>query len=204
MVRDFGEKARITRDENAFSLFRNAFTTTLTADGLPLVSDGHITISGATVDNKLTAVLSETSLNDAILNLAKQKDQSGVVRGSQPRTLLLPISLFKKATEITESELRSGQTSTGNVNDMNVYSTKYGINVAATNRLDAVIDGGSDTAWFLLGTNHSATRWVRQGIDTQLVDWKYQRNNNYIYKGEFREMVGVLDYVGIVGSDGTV
>lgn len=202
MVRDFGMKARVTRDENAFSLFRNAFTTTLTADGLPLVSDAHITISGATVDNKLTAALSESSLNDAIAAMAEQKDQSGVVMGSQPRTLLVPPKLFKLAVEITESELRSGQTSTGNVNDVNVYSTKYGIEVATSNRLGAVIDGGSDTAWFLLGSNHSATRWVRQGIDTTLVDWRMQRNNAYIYKGEFREVVGVLDYVGVIGSTG--
>ena len=199
MVKNFGEMARVTRDENAFSLFRNAFTTTLTADGLTLVSDAHITISGATVDNKMTEALTEESLNTAIIKLGEQKDQAGVVRGSQPKTLLVPLALFKYAMEITGSELRQGTAD----NDMNVYSTSYGINVATTNRLGAVIEGGSDTAWFLLGSNHSATRWVRQGIVTTLVDWRLQRNNSYIYKGEFREMVGVLDYVGVVGSTGT-
>ena len=197
MTKDFGQKARITRDDNAMKLYRDAFTTTLTADGATLISDSHTTISGATVDNKLTAALTETSLNDAIVSLIEQKDQAGVVSGGMPQTLFVPPALFKLASEITESELRSG---TGD-NDSNVYSTKYGIEVATSNRLGAA-SGGSDTAWFLLGTNHSIGRWVRQSVETSLVDWRLQRNNNYIYKGEFREVVGARDYVGIVGSTG--
>jgi phage major head subunit gpT-like protein len=138
-------------------------------------------------------------LNSAIVALYEQKDQAGIVVGSTPQTLLVPPALFKTACEIVESELRSGTAD----NDMNVYSSKYGINVATSNRLGAAA-GGSDTAWFLLGRNHSVTRWVRQGIVTDLVDYKFQRNNNYIYKANFREIVGAMDYVGIVGSDGTV
>jgi len=201
MVKDFAMKARITQDSNAFAIFRGAFATTdfTTADGASLCSDSHTTISGDTVDNKLTAVLSETSLNSAIVALYEQKDQAGIVVGSAPQTLLVPPVLFKTACEIVESELRSGTAD----NDMNVYSSKYGINVATSNRLGAAA-GGSDTAWFLLGRNHSVTRWVRQGIVTDLVDYKFQRNNNYIYKANFREIVGAMDYVGIVGSDGSV
>lgn len=197
MVRDFGRKGNITQNDNAFSLYRDAFTNTLTADGAALVSDTHTTISGDTVDNKLTAALSDSSLNDAIVKLIEQKDQSGVVSGNMPATLLVPPALFKEASEITDSELRSG---TAN-NDVNVYSSKYNITIATSNRLGAAA-GGSDTAWFLLSNNHSVRRWVRQGIQTDLVDYKYQRNNNYIYKGEFREVVGAVDYVGIVGSTG--
>ncbi len=197
-VRDMAQKGRMTRDRNAFAIFRNAFTTALTNDGVALVADAHITLSGATVDNRLTAALTEASLNDAIVALVEQRSQDGVISGSMPKTLLVPTRLFKLACEITESELRSG---TGN-NDMNVYSTKYGINVATSPWLGAFA-GGSDTAWFLLGTNHSITRWQRQPIETAIIDWKFQRNNNYIYKGTFREVVGAMDYVGIVGSVGT-
>jgi hypothetical protein len=55
----------------------------------------------------------------------------------------------------------------------------------------------------LLGRNHSVTRWIRQGVQTVLVDWKIAKNNSYLYKGEFREVYGAPDYVGIVGSTGT-
>jgi len=203
MVRDMAETGRITRDSNAFGLYRGAFSTTLTSDGAALCSDTHTTLSGATVDNLVAsgAVLSEANLNTAILMLVEQKAQDGTIRGQMPSVLLVPAALFKTACEITESELRSGQTSTGNVNDMNVYSTKYGITVATSPYLGAAA-GGSDTAWFLLGTNHSVTRFVRQAIVTDLVDYKFQRNNNYIYKGSFREALGAVDYTGIVGSTG--
>lgn len=197
LVRDFAEKGRITRDDNAVALYRNAFTSTLTADGATLVSDTHTTISGDTVDNKITAALTQASLNTAIIGLVEQKDQSGVVRGSMPNTLFVPPALFKLASEIVESDLKQGTTD----NDMNIYSSKYGIYVATSNRLGAAA-GGSDTAWFLLGRNHAIRRWVRQGVVTDLVDYKFQRNNNYIYKGEFREVVGAIDYVGVFGSTG--
>ena len=117
--------------------------------------------------------------------------------GNMPAVLLVPPALFKTSSEITDSELRSGTAD----NDMNVYSSKYGITVATSNRLGAAA-GGSDTAWFLLSNNHSFMRFVRQGIVTDLVDYKYTKNNVYVYKGEFRESVGAMNYAGAVGSTG--
>ena len=197
MVADMAETGRITRDTNAFAIYRGAFTTTLTNDATTLCSDTHTTLSGNTVDNKGVAVLSESALNDAIVALVEQKAQDGTVRGSLPRTLLVPPALFKTACEITESEYKSGT----DYNDINVYSAKYGISVATSPYLGAAA-GGSDTAWFLLGDNHSVMRWVRQAVTTDLIPYQYQRNNSYIYKGEFREVVGAIDYAGIWGSTG--
>lgn len=108
MVRDMAETGRITRDTNAFAVYRNAFTTSLTADGIALISDSHVTLGGQTISNAVTGALSETTLNDAIVNLFEQKAQDGTVRGQVARTLLVPPKLFKLATEITESELKSG------------------------------------------------------------------------------------------------
>lgn len=197
---EFGEMGRLTRDQGGFGIFRGAFTTTLTADGVPLVSDNHVTLSGNTVDNKLTAALSEASLNTAILMLYQQIGQAGVMRGSTPAVLLVPPALFKLALEITKSEYRSN---TAN-NDLNYYSTIFpGLQVMTSRWIGTGATGGSDTAWFLLASNHTITRYVREDVWTVLVDWKTQRNNNYIYKGGFREVVAVQDYIGVVGSDGT-
>ena len=204
IVRDFAENARITRDIEAFEIYRGAFTTTLSADGVALCSDSHLTLGGFTVDNALTAALNETSLNTAIVALREQKAQDGTVKGQNPSALLVPSALFKTACEIVDSEFRSGTAD----NDINVYSSKYAISVYTSPYLGAAVGGsgyttGSNTAWFLLGRNHSVTRWIRQGVQTALVDWKIAKNNNYIYKGEFREVYGAPDYVGIVGSTGT-
>lgn len=197
MVRDMATTGRITRDNTAFGLFRNAFTTTLTADGIALISAAHLTLNGTTVSNSVSGALTEANLNTAIVSLMEQKAQDGTIRGNVPSCLLVPPQLFKTACEIVDSELRSG---TAN-NDINVYSSKYGIYIYTSPYLGAAA-GGSDTAWFLLGNTHASYRWVRQGVVTALVDWRTQRNNNYIYKGEYREMVGAVDYAGIVGSTG--
>lgn len=196
MVTDMGVMARVTRDKNAFALFVNAFGTTTTADGVSLINDSHVALDGTTVDNNIGAALTETTLFTAIRTLYVMKCQDGTVRGSLAKSLLVPPALYKLATEITESSLRSG---TGN-NDLNVYSTKYGVNVYTTPFISSAVSGGSDTAWFVLSDAHSIYRWVREGVQTVLVPWQNQRNNNFIYKGMFSEVVGAVNYEGIVGS----
>ena len=47
-------------------------------------------------------------------------------------------------------------------------------------------------------------RWVRQDVEKVLVPYQYQRNNAYIYKAEYREVVGPISFEGMVGSNGTV
>ncbi len=197
MVSNFALRARTTRDRNAFAVYRLGFTTALTADG-SLFATTHTNLNGDTVSNKMTNALTEASLNTAIKTLVEMKSQDGEIDGYMPRVLLVPPALFKLASEITESELRSGTTD----NDLNLYSSKYGITVK-TSRFLGLAAGGTDTAWFLLSSDHSIYRFVRQAVQTTLVDWQNQRNNNYIYKGEFREVVGAMSYEGIVGSDGT-
>lgn len=197
MVENFARRARTTRDKNAFAVYRNAFTTALTADGAALVSDTHTTISGSTVDNKLTSALSETSLNDAIVSMGEMLAQDGEIDGHMPATLLVPMKLFKTAVEITDSELRSGTAD----NDLNIYSEKYGIRVYTSPYLGAAA-GGSDTAWFLLSDNHSITRWVRESMNTNLVNFDISDNDVYKYKGRYREVVGAMSYEGVIGSTG--
>ena len=184
-------------DQNAFGIFRGAFTTTLTADGVSFVNAAHVLIGGGTESNLVTGALSQATLNDAIVRLAQQKDQSSVVLGNQPAILLVPTPLFKKALEITESALISGSAN----NDLNVYRSAFGITVWTNPYMDAV-NGGSDTAWFLLSRNHCITRYIRQGIQTALRDWSISNNRTYLYQCNFREEVAVIDYVGAVGSTG--
>lgn len=198
MVENFARRAKTTRDKNAFAIYRNAFTTSLTSDGAALVSDTHTNINGDTVDNKLTAALNEIPLNDAIVRLGEMKAQDGEIDGHMPATLLVPMALYKTACEITESELRSGTAD----NDMNVYSDKYGIKIYTSPYLGAAA-GGSDTAWFLLSDTHSITRWVRESVNTNLVNFDISENDVYTYKGRFREVVGAMSYEGVVGSTGT-
>lgn len=196
-VADFAMVARVSQDENAFKIFRGAFTTTLTADGQALCST-HTLIGGGTVVNNATGVLTPDNLYTGIVALRQQKNQAGVILGNVPSVLLVPSLLWKKAIEITQSALIADS---GN-NNLNVYRSAYGMVVMTSPWMDAAA-GGSDTAWFLLSKNHAVSRLVRQGVQTALRDWTFSNNRTYFYQANFREEVFVYDYVGVYGSNGT-
>lgn len=196
-VRQFALMARVTQDNNAFSLFRNAFTTTLTADGVSFINAAHPLISGGTVNNLITGALSDSTVNNAIVALREQKNQRDVILGGVPSILLVPSKLFKSATQITESALVSDSAN----NALNVYRSAYGFIVKSSPYLGAAA-GGSDTAWFMLTRNHAVSRVVRQGVETALRPWQYSNNRSYLYQGNLREQVFVPDYSGAVGSTG--
>lgn len=197
IVADLARIARVSQDQNAFGLFRGAFTTTLTADGAALVSASHTLINGATLSNLITGALSPTTLNNGIVALREQKNQAGVIMGNVPRYLLVPSALHKHAMEITDSALLADNAN----NNINVFSSAYNLEVLSSPWLGAAA-GGSDTAWFLLSRNHGVTRIIRQGLQTNLRDWGYSINRTYFYQANFREVVKCADYIGIVGSTG--
>jgi phage major head subunit gpT-like protein len=196
MIADFAMVARKTQEDNAFAFFRGAFTTSLTADGSAFIASRTL-INGQTLTNVISGALTPDTLNDAVVALAQMKNQAGVIMGSIPAVLLVPPKLFKHAREITDSALIADS---GN-NNINVYRSAFGFEVWTSPYLSAAA-GGSDTAWFLLGKNHSVTRLIRQGIQTALRDWTYSNNRTYLYQANFRETVYAPDYVGAVGSTG--
>lgn len=196
-VRDFAEQAKNTQDYNAFGLFRNGFTTALTADGVSIFNTAHVLIGGGTQSNTGTAALTPTSLNTALVNLMEQKNQAGVISGSTGRVLLVPPALWKHAREITDSALIADSAN----NNINVYRSALGITVWTSHWLGTVA-GGSDTAWFLLASRHGFTRIIRQGIETALTNWTYSQNLTYFYQANYREAYFCADYAGSYGSTG--
>lgn len=198
LVKNMARNARLTQNKNAFNQLNLGFTTVTSADGVALFSDSHIALDGTTIDNKETGALTDTTLNTAFNSLMQQKTQDGTLGGHVPAILLVPTALFKTAQEVTKSELKSGTTD----NNLNYYSNLYpGLQVFHTPFLGTAF-GGSDTQYFLLSKDHSVMRFVRQAVQTSMVDWQNQRNNNYIYKAEYREVVGPMSFEGIVGSTG--
>lgn len=190
-------------DQNAFKIFRGAFSTTLTADGVSLVGN-HALLNGAFYSNNLftisgvSSVLSSTSLNNAITALAVQPDQAGVILGQQPSVLLVPPALIKLALELSDSAL-AGDVST---NAINVFRSAYGYRVFSNPYLSAAA-GGSDSAWFLIARNHGIKRLIRQGVECYLRPWGYSNNRSYLYQCNFREEVVAVDYIGVIGAVGS-
>jgi hypothetical protein len=196
-VRQFALMGRVTQDYNAFGLFRGAFTTTLTADGVSFINTAHVTISGAIVNNFIPGALDPTTLNDGIVALRTQKNQAGVTLGGTPTILLVAPENFINATQLTESALVSDS---GN-NALNVFRSAYGITVYMSPFLSPLGAPDADaTAWFLMTPFHSVSRLLRQGIETALRPWQYSTNRTYFYQANFRESYFVPDYGGAVGG----
>ena len=201
--------ARRTQDFNAFKIFRGAFTTTLTADGVALISASHTLIGGGTTSNRITAavagaatsVLTTSALNAGLKMLAEMKSQANVPLQCVGDTLVVPPALYVTARQVTASALVAEN---GN-NAVNVLSMDYGIRVYQSVFMgSASPDGlGSDTAWFLLDSKrHAIRRFVRQGVQTALRSWEASNDRTYYYQANFREEVFVPDYIGVVGASG--
>lgn len=186
-----------TRDRNAFQVYALGFTTQLTIDGAALFSNSHLNQNGDTVDNLETGVLTDTNLNTVVGSLRTQVAQSGVLVGYEPKFLLTPQALHQTGMIVAKSVLRGG---TGN-NDMNYWSEMYpGMQVKYSPFLDAT----STTAYFVGTNDHGVVRFEREAFFTDLVDWKINDNDAYIYKMRAREEVDSIEYAGLVGSSGTV
>jgi hypothetical protein len=197
MVKKMAEKGYLTQKNSGFAIYRGAFATATTNDGAYLCSDSHTNVNGDTVDNLLTAALSPAALKSAIEMAADQHDQEGDRVGFEPKCLLVPNTLFDYAIEITESKLKPDSLD----NNVNAFSSKYNLYVKQSNWLNAN-HGGSDTAWFLLGDNHTVTRWVRKAIETWFKNYTDDAKLRYTFGGRFREVYGAVSYEGLVGSTG--
>lgn len=208
-VADLAIMARRTQDFNAFKVFRGAFTTQLTADGVSFINAAHPLIGGGTTSNRITAAsvgaattaLTSSSFNTGMVLLANMKSQSNVPLQCVGDTLVVPPALYTTARQIASSALVPEN---GN-NGVNTFAMDYMVKVYQSVFMgSASPDGlGSDTAWFLLDSKrHAIRRFVRQGIVTALRDWQMSNNRTYYYQANFREEVYVPDYIGAVGASG--
>ncbi len=185
-----------SRDRKAFAAYALGFTTQTTIDGVSVFSNSHINENGDTVDNLETGALTDSNLNIMVNSLRTQLSQTGVILGYEPKALLTPSVLHQTGMSVAKSVLRAG---TGN-NDLNYFSEMYpGMKVVYSPFLDAT----SATAYFLASSTNGMMRAEREAFFTDLVDWKFSANDQYIYKMRAREVVDSIEYSGLVGSTGT-
>lgn len=185
-----------SRDRAAFRIYANGFTTQTTIDGATLFSNSHVNENGDTVDNLETGALTDPNLNIVINSLRTQLSQTGVILGYEPKWLLTPSILHQNGMSVAKSVLRAGS---GN-NDLNYFSEMYpGMKVVYSPFLDLT----STTAYFVGSQTHGVVRFEREAFFTDLVDWRYNDNDQYQYKMRAREVVDSIEYSGLVGSSGT-
>lgn len=184
-----------SQDRNAFKVYANGFTTQQTIDNVVLFSNSHVNQNNDTVDNLETGALTDSNLNIMVNSLRTQVSQTGVILGYEPKFLLTPSILHQTGMATAKSALRAG----GANNDLNYFSEMYpGMKVVYSPFLDAT----STTAYFLGSQTHGVYRFEREAFFTDLVDWKFNDNDQYTYKMRAREVVDSIEYSGLVGSTG--
>lgn len=184
-----------SRDRNAFQVYANGFSSQNTIDGQNLFSNSHVNDNGDTIDNLETGALTDSTLNSSVVSQRNQINQTGVKVGYEPDFLLSSNAGHKNAMTVSKSVLRSG---TGN-NDLNYYSELF---PGMQCKYNHFLDESSTTAYFIGAAGHGVTRFVREGLHTNLRDWQIADNDAYRYKLRAREEVDSIEYSGLVGSTG--
>lgn len=198
-IGDLGMAGRDTDYNNAFSIFRNGFSSSyLGADGQPLFDTDHPRDFGSNLNNKLTAKLDTASLEAAIKMLAEQRTHAGTFVPNLPETLLVTPYLYPLAVRLTEAKLIPGSSN----NDPNVFSAKYGIKVKQSPYVGSVA-GGSDHYWFVIGKRHKIKKFIRRELMTWMTPWQQDRRMHSYYNAYFRNSYGWSAPTGVIGSDGT-
>jgi len=186
-----------TKQVKAAAVLNNAFTGGPTyGDGVVLCSTAHPLISGGTNSNRPTtgADLNETSLENAVIQIAGWTDERGLLIAAKPRKLIIPPALQFVATRLLETELRVGTTD----NDINALKNNGSIPEGY-----AVNHYLTDTnAWFLVtDVPNGLKHFIRTPL-SQSMDGDFD-TGNVRYKSRERYSFGVSDPLGIFGSPGS-
>lgn len=184
-----------TKQVKAASLLNNGFTTFNSGDGVTLFNTAHPLVSGGTNANRPTVAtdLNETSLEDAVINIAAYTDERGLLIAARPRKLIVPPSLMFVATRLMETEQRVGTAD----NDINALRNNgsipegYSVNHFLT-----------DNNAFFITTDvpNGMKHFQRVAMETSM-DGDFD-TGNVRYKARERYSFGVSDPLGIYGSPG--
>ena len=185
-----------TKQVKAAAVLNNGWASTVTyGDGQSLFSTAHPLVSGGTNSNTpaTQADLNETSLENAVIQIAGWTDERGLLIAARPRKLIVPPNLQFVATRLLETELRVGT----NNNDINAIKNNGSIPEGYTINHFLTDTNG----WFLTtdvpnGLKHFVRTPMQTGTDGDF------DTGNVRYKARERYSFGVSDPLGIFGSQG--
>lgn len=185
-----------TKQVRAANVVNNGFNAAYTGgDGVPLFSDAHPLVSGGTNSNTqdTPADLSETSLENAVIQIAAWTDERGLLIAAKPRKLVIPPALQFVATRILETQLRVGTAD----NDINAMYTNSSIPEGYT-----VNHYLTDTNGFYLTTDvpNGMKHFERTALTTSM-EGDFD-TGNVRYKARERYSFGWSDPLGMWGSPG--
>lgn len=184
-----------TKQTKAAALLNTGFSSFNSGDGVTLFSTSHPTVGGGTNANKLAvnADLNETSLEQAVIDIAAFTDERGLLIAARPRKLIVPPALMFVATRLLQTELRTGTAD----NDTNALRSNGSIPEGY--RVNHYL---TDTDAFFITTDipNGMKHFERTTMATSM-DGDFD-TGNVRYKARERYSFGVSDPLGIFGSPG--
>lgn len=186
-----------TKQVKAASILNNAFSAGFVyGDGVTLCATNHPLVNGAVNSNRPTTGvdLNETSLENAVIQIAAWTDERGLLIAAKPKKLVIPPALMFVATRLLETQNRVGTAD----NDLNALKSNGSIPGGYT-----VNNFLTDTnAWFLLtDVPNGMKHFVRMGMKNSM-DGDFE-TGNVRYKARERYSFGVSDPLGVYGSPGS-
>ena len=185
-----------TKEVKAAAVLNNGFSSAVTyGDGQPLFSTSHPLVSGGVNSNRpaTNSDLNETSLENAVIQIAAWTDERGLLIAAKPRKLVVPPNLMFTATRLLQTELRVA-TADNDVNALKMMGSipeGYTVNHYLTDT----------NAWFLTtdvpnGLKHFVRTPMQNSMDGDF------DTGNVRYTARERYSFGVSDPLGIFGSPG--
>jgi hypothetical protein len=185
-----------TKQVKAANVLNNGFTPGYVGgDGQTLFSTAHPLISGGTNSNtpSTAADLNETSLENAVIQIAAWTDERGLLIAAKPRKLIVPPALQFVATRLLETELRVGTAD----NDINAIKNNGSIPEGYTiNHFLTDTNGWYLTTDVPNGMKHFVRTPMQTGMDGDF------DTGNVRYKARERYVFGYSDPLGMYGSPG--
>lgn len=184
-----------TKQTKAAALLNNCFTTFNSGDGVTLFSTAHPTVGGGTNRNRLStdSDLNETSLEQAVIDIAAFTDERDLLIAARPRKLIVPPALMFVATRLLETDLRVGTAD----NDLNALKSNgsipegYRVNHYLTD---------PDAFFIMTDVPNGMKHFVRTPMQTSM-DGDFD-TGNVRYKARERYSFGVSDPLGVFGTPG--
>ena len=185
-----------TKQIKAANVLNNAFSNSfLGGDGKELCATDHPTVGNQDQSNELAtaADLNETSLEQALIDIAAFEDERGLKINAQARKLIIPSALQFVADRLLETQGRVG-TADNDINairNMGMVPEGYTVNHYLT-----------DTDAFFLKTDvpNGLKHFVRSPVSTNM-EGDFE-TGNVRYKARERYSFGFSDWRGIFGSPG--
>ncbi len=185
-----------TKQQIAADVLNNAFNTSVTGgDGVELCATNHPLANGGTFSNELAtpADLSETSLEQSLIDIAAFVDERGLKIALQGTKLIIPKELQFTAERILKSPLRvsTADNDINAIKNMGMIPQGYRVNHFLTD---------TDAFFIMTDAPNGLKHFVRSPIKTA-IEGDFD-TGNVRFKARERYSFGFSDARGIFGSPG--